>query len=88
MVTQLGMSEGLGSGGCGVVLEGRRTFGEALCRQKDREVQTIIRQSTQRCMDLINRHKKDIQNLALELQDKGTLNLEEIVKILGPRPFK
>jgi AFG3 family protein len=50
-------------------------------------VNTIINDCADRTRALIEKHTKDIEALAVKLLEKETLDLNDIVQILGVRPF-
>jgi AFG3 family protein len=54
----------------------------------DELIYEIIQESSERCRNLIRLHREKIQELSDELLLKNTLDLQDIRRILGDRPFK
>jgi hypothetical protein len=55
--------------------------------QIEQEVNSIINECAQRTRELVRKHKDDIERMAQALLKKETVDLIDIVDILGPRPF-
>jgi hypothetical protein len=53
----------------------------------EKEVSSIIEECAQRTRKLVQDHRADIENLSKELLVKETLDLIDIIRILGERPF-
>ncbi|KYK56972.1 matrix AAA protease MAP-1 [Drechmeria coniospora] len=88
MVTQWGMSEKVGP----VHFENDpnrmvKPFAEATAQQIDQEVQRIVEQAYKRCKDLLTEKKKEVGLVAEELLKKEMLVRDDMVRILGKRPF-
>ncbi|KAJ4167915.1 AAA ATPase afg3 [Fusarium falciforme] len=88
MVTQWGMSEKVGP----VHFENdpnrmQKPFAEATAQQIDQEVSRIVEQAYQRCRDLLTEKKKEVGLIAEELLKKEVLVRDDMVRILGRRPF-
>ncbi|KAF4468211.1 Mitochondrial respiratory chain complexes assembly YTA12 [Fusarium albosuccineum] len=88
MVTQWGMSEKVGP----VHFENdpnrmQKPFAEATAQQIDQEVSRIVEQAYQRCRDLLTEKKKEVGLIAEELLKKEVLVRDDMVRILGKRPF-
>mmetsp|Transcript_36672 Transcript_36672/g.32870 ORF Transcript_36672/g.32870 Transcript_36672/m.32870 type:complete len:407 (-) Transcript_36672:142-1362(-) len=54
----------------------------------DTEIKSIIEECTVRTREMIRKHKNEIQKLSDALLDKETLDLRNIIKLIGPRPFE
>ena len=54
----------------------------------DELIYNIIQEASERCRQLIRTHRDKIQDLSDELLQKNTLDLQDIRRILGERPFK
>ncbi|KAH7318522.1 matrix AAA protease MAP-1 [Stachybotrys elegans] len=88
MVTQWGMSEKVGP----VHFENDpnrmvKPFAEATAQQIDQEVQRIVEEAYARCKDLLTQKKKEVGLIAEELLKKEVLVRDDMVRILGQRPF-
>ncbi|KAI0848643.1 ATP-dependent metallopeptidase Hfl [Daldinia vernicosa] len=88
MVTQWGMSEKVGP------LHFRndeskiyKPFSEGTGQVIDAEVRRIIEQAYKKCKDLLLEKKKEVGLIAEELLKKEVLVRDDMVRILGPRPF-
>ncbi|KAI1651674.1 ATP-dependent metallopeptidase Hfl [Daldinia loculata] len=88
MVTQWGMSEKVGP------LHFRnddnkiyKPFSEGTGQVIDAEVRRIVEQAYKKCKDLLLERKKEIGLIAEELLRKEMLVRDDMVRILGPRPF-
>ncbi|KFA68196.1 hypothetical protein S40285_01561 [Stachybotrys chlorohalonatus IBT 40285] len=88
MVTQWGMSEKVGP----VHFENDpnrmvKPFAESTAQQIDQEVHRIVEQAYQRCRDLLQKKKTEVGLIAQELLKKEVLVRDDMVRILGKRPF-
>ncbi|RKL36768.1 Mitochondrial respiratory chain complexes assembly protein YTA12 [Fusarium proliferatum] len=88
MVTQWGMSEKVGP----VHFENdpnrmQKPFAESTAQQIDQEVSRIVDAAYQRCRDLLTSKKKEVGLIAQELLKKEVLVRDDMVRILGKRPF-
>jgi len=53
----------------------------------DVEIHNIIEECSKKCRDIITEHRVDVENFAAALIEKETLDIAEITKILGERPY-
>ncbi|KZZ88334.1 matrix AAA protease MAP-1 [Moelleriella libera RCEF 2490] len=88
MVTQWGMSDKVGP----VFFENdpnrmQKPFAEATAQQIDQEVHRIVEEAYKRCKDLLTEKKKEVGLIAEELLRKEVLVRDDMVRILGKRPF-
>lgn len=88
MVTQWGMSDKVGP----VYFrndESRvyKPFSEGTGQVIDAEVRRIVEQAYKKCKDLLIEKKKEVGLIAEELLRKEMLVRDDMVRILGPRPF-
>ncbi|PFH58030.1 hypothetical protein XA68_14254 [Ophiocordyceps unilateralis] len=88
MVTQWGMSDKVGP----VHFDNdpnrmHKPFAEATAQQIDQEVQRIVEEAYRRCRDLLTEKKKEVGLLAEELLKKEVLVRDDMVRLLGKRPF-
>ncbi|KAB5563350.1 peptidase family M41-domain-containing protein [Coniochaeta sp. 2T2.1] len=88
MVTQWGMSEKLGP----LHFENRqdqfnKPFAESTAQMIDQEVRRIVDLAYKQCKDLLTEKKKEIGVVAEELLKKEMLTRDDLIHLLGPRPF-
>ncbi|KAG6006391.1 Mitochondrial inner membrane m-AAA protease component [Claviceps pusilla] len=88
MVTQWGMSDKVGP----VFFENdpnrmQKPFAEATAQQIDQEVHRIVDEAYQRCKDLLLEKKTEVGLIAEELLKKEVLVRDDMVRLLGKRPF-
>ncbi|KAK8031485.1 ATP-dependent metallopeptidase HflB [Apiospora arundinis] len=88
MVTQWGMSKKIGP------MHFQRDqnelvkpFAEATAQTIDSEVRRIVDQAYTQCKDLLMEKKKEVGIVAEELLSKEVLTRDDMVRLLGPRPF-
>jgi AFG3 family protein len=89
MVTQWGMSDKVGP----VHFENDpnrmvKPFAEATAQQIDQEVHRIVEEAYKKCRDLLTAKKKEVGLIAEELLKKEMLVRDDMVRILGRRPFE
>lgn len=91
-VTQFGMNEKVGNVSFDqpqpgdMVLE--KPYSEETARLIDSEVRAIIKNAYDRTTALINKHKQHVETVAKRLLDKEILSRDDMIELLGPRPFK
>lgn len=88
MVTQWGMSEKVGP----LHFENdpnqvQKPFAESTAQQIDQEVHRIVDAAYQRCRTLLTEKKKEVGLVAEELLKKEMLVRDDMVRLLGKRPF-
>lgn len=88
MVTEWGMSQKVGP----VHFENDpnrmvKPFAEATAQQIDQEVHRIVEDAYKRCKDLLTEKKEQVGLIAEELLKKEVLVRDDMVRILGKRPF-
>ncbi|CAJ2507724.1 Uu.00g089100.m01.CDS01 [Anthostomella pinea] len=88
MVTQWGMSEKVGP------LHFRndeskihKPFSEMTGQTIDEEVKRIVEMAYKQCKDLLTEKKKEVGIIAEELLSKEMLVRDDMIRLLGPRPF-
>lgn len=89
MVTQWGMSEKLGP----LHFENdqnqlHKPFAESTSQTIDSEVRRIVDEAYKQCKDLLTSKKTEMGLVAEELLKKEVLTRDDMVRLLGPRPFK
>jgi AFG3 family protein len=88
MVTKFGMSPKIGT----VFFEEdqqqlHKPFSEETARNIDMEVRRIVDEAYKQCHDLLTARKKEIGLVAEELLSKEVLSRDDLVRLLGPRPW-
>ncbi|KAJ5163166.1 ATPase AAA-type core [Penicillium coprophilum] len=89
MVTKFGMSSKLGY----IYYEDdgqqqlHKPFSEDTARSIDMEVRRIIDEAHKQCRDLLTEKKKELGIVAEELLSKEVLGRDDLVRLLGPRPY-
>ncbi|KAK4071499.1 uncharacterized protein Triagg1_6160 [Trichoderma aggressivum f. europaeum] len=88
MVTQWGMSDKVGP----VHFDNDpnrmvKPFAEATAQQIDQEVHRIVEEAYTRCRNLLVEKKTEVGLIAEELLKKEVLSRDDMVRILGKRPF-
>ncbi|SCU94764.1 LAME_0F09098g1_1 [Lachancea meyersii CBS 8951] len=90
MVTKLGMSRSIGyvaydqdAGGVQV----NKPFSEKTARKIDQEVKNIVDQAHQMCKQMLVEHSQSVESVAQELLKKEVITREDMIRLLGPRPF-
>eukprot|EP01015_Nassula_variabilis_P012690 TRINITY_DN2032_c0_g1_i2.p1 TRINITY_DN2032_c0_g1~~TRINITY_DN2032_c0_g1_i2.p1 ORF type:complete len:549 (-),score=152.76 TRINITY_DN2032_c0_g1_i2:87-1733(-) len=87
IVTKFGMSESIGYVGLPEDEYGQKRYSEETARIIDQEVKKIIDEASNRTREVVRKYQDKIQNLSTTLLEKETLDLRQIVNILGDRPF-
>ncbi|KAK1972862.1 ATP-dependent metallopeptidase HflB [Colletotrichum sublineola] len=88
MVTQWGMSEKVGP----LHFDDdpntlQKPFAEATAQAIDAEVHRIVEEAYKQCKDLLTEKKAEVGIVAEELLKKEMLTRDDLVRLLGPRPF-
>jgi AFG3 family protein len=65
-----------------------KPFSEETARNIDSEVRRIVDEAYKQCKDLLTEKKAQVQAIAEELLSKEMLVRDDLVRILGPRPFE
>ena len=64
-----------------------KPFSEATAQLVDEEAKKLIGGAMERTIALLTKHKEDVERVALRLLEKEVLNRDDMVELLGPRPF-
>ncbi|KAK3786429.1 hypothetical protein RRG08_012418 [Elysia crispata] len=90
-VVMFGMNEKVGQLSFDMGQQGDMAFtkpySEATAQLIDEEVRTIVQDAYQRTLELLEKHKAAVEKIALRLLEKEKLDKEDMVELLGPRPF-
>merc|ERR1711902_54828 len=65
-----------------------RPYSEATAEMIDQEAQILVRRAYHDTLELLTKYKDKVAALAAELMTKETIGHEDIVGVLGERPFK
>ena len=65
-----------------------KPFSEATAQNIDSEVRRIVDEAYKQCRDLLTEKKKEIGLVAEELLSKEAIGRDDLVRILGKRPFE
>ena len=89
MVTKFGMSAKIGT----LYFEEEdqklhKPFSEETARNIDSEVRRIVDEAYKQCRDLLTEKKNEVGMVAEELLSKEVLNREDMIRLLGKRPFE
>lgn len=92
MVTRWGMSKKIGyiyypDAGESQEAQFQKPFSEETSRNIDAEVRRIVDEAYKQCRDLLTEKKHEVGLVAEELLAKEMLTRDDMVRLLGPRPF-
>merc|ERR1712087_841341 len=65
-----------------------RPYSEKTARLIDAEVQSIISNSYMRALKLLRQHESSLHALAEALLEQEVIGTDDLINVLGPRPFK
>ncbi|KAF2680382.1 cell division protease ftsH [Lentithecium fluviatile CBS 122367] len=66
----------------------QKPFSEETAKNIDHEVKRIVDEAYQQCKDLLTEKKHEVGLVAEELLRKEMLGREDMIRLLGPRPFE
>lgn len=66
---------------------GDKPYSESTAEAMDEEARSIVDEAYQRTLQLITQHKDDVAKVAQLLRDKETITHDDIVDLIGKRPF-
>ncbi|KAF2656167.1 cell division protease ftsH [Lophiostoma macrostomum CBS 122681] len=66
----------------------QKPFSEETAKNIDSEVKRIVDEAYQQCKDLLTEKKHEVGLIAEELLRKEMLGREDMIRLLGPRPFE
>jgi len=91
-ITQFGMNEEVGNVSFEQPQQGEmvfdKPFSEHTAQLVDQEAKKLISAAMDRTMNLLTEKKDLVEKVALRLLEKEVLNREDMIELLGPRPFK
>lgn len=64
-----------------------KPYSEQTAQVIDEEVRKIIEDAYQRTLDLLTKYKNDVEKVAKLLLEKEKLDKDDMITLLGPRPF-
>ena len=65
-----------------------KPYSEATAQMIDEEAQKCIKTAMERTLALLTEHKEDVIKVAEKLLEKEVLNRDDMLALLGPRPFE
>jgi AFG3 family protein len=65
-----------------------RRYSEKTAKAMDEEAKAIVDAAYQRTLDLIRDKKSEVDKVATMLLEKETITHDDILDVIGPRPFK
>merc|ERR1719195_1013169 len=90
-ITKYGMNEKVGNVSFQEPQPGEmvfdKPFSEATAQLVDEEAKKLIGSAMGRTLALLTKHKDDVERVALRLLEKEVLNRDDMIELLGPRPF-
>jgi AFG3 family protein len=65
-----------------------KPYSEATAQMIDEEVRKLIDTAYSTTVELLTKHREDVERVALRLLEQEVLKREDMIELLGPRPFK
>ena len=65
-----------------------RPYSEKTAKAMDEEAKTIVDEAYQRTLNLLRSRKDEVEKVAKLLLDKETITHDDVLELVGPRPFK
>ncbi|XP_043923106.1 AFG3-like protein 2 isoform X1 [Protopterus annectens] len=90
-VVQFGMNENVGHISFDLPRQGdmvlEKPYSEATARMIDNEVRQLVNSAYERTLKVLTEKKAEVEKVALRLLEKEVLDKNDMVELLGPRPF-
>jgi len=90
-ITQFGMNAAVGNVSFEQPQPGEmvfdKPFSEATAQLVDEEAKKMIDGAMKRTMDILTEHREDVIKVAERLLEKEVLSRDDMIELLGPRPF-
>lgn len=64
-----------------------KPYSEDTARMIDEEVREMVSNAYVRTMELLTKHKDNVEKVALKLLEREKIEKDIVVELLGPRPF-
>lgn len=64
-----------------------RPYSEKTAKAMDEEAKNIVDEAYQRTLNLLREHKEDVEKVAQMLLDKETITHDDVLELIGPRPY-
>merc|ERR1719282_645488 len=91
-ITQYGMNENVGNVSFEQPQQGEMVFdkpySESTSQLIDEEAKKMIASAMERTLNILTDKKEEVEKVALRLLEKEVLNRDDMIELLGPRPFK
>lgn len=72
----------------GGIFPGTKAYSDSTAEAMDDEARAIVAAAYERTVALVKEHKEDIQKVANLLLEKETITHDDMVDLIGPRPFQ
>jgi len=91
-ITQYGMNENVGNVSFEQPQQGEMVFdkpySESTSQLIDQEAKKMIASAMERTLSILTEKKEEVEKVAQRLLEKEVLNRDDMIELLGPRPFK
>merc|ERR1711988_1731564 len=91
-ITQYGMNENVGNVSFEQPQQGEMVFdkpySESTSQLIDEEAKKMINSAMERTLNILTEKREEVEKVAQRLLEKEILNRDDMIELLGPRPFK
>merc|ERR1711988_1285104 len=91
-ITQYGMNENVGNVSFEQPQQGEMVFdkpySESTSQLIDEEAKKMISSAMERTLNILTEKREEVEKVAQRLLEKEILNRDDMIELLGPRPFK
>jgi len=91
-ITQYGMNENVGNVSFEQPQQGEMVFdkpySESTSQLIDEEAKKMIASAMERTLNILTEKRQEVEKVAQRLLEKEVLNRDDMIELLGPRPFK